>query len=544
MYSAMELIQELAQLKESRVNFDSQWQEVAERVWPERQLFTTIERSEGDKRAEHMFDSTAMLALPKYAAAVDSFITPRTQRWHQLTVTDEALAANLNVKRYLEEVNGILWRARYSPKANFAGQQSEVYMSVGAFGNGVMFVDEIVGVGLRYKSCHLGEIYFAENYYGKIDKLIRYFKMSARQIVQAFGEKASSKAKQIVDKEPERKFCVLHCVKPNEGKSPRDRSYRGMEFSSHYVCEESREVMSEGGYRTFPYVIYRSSTTPGETYGRGPAMSVLPSIKTSNEMKKTIIRAGHLATRPPLLLPSDGALSAFNLRPDALNYGALDRQGNELVKPLNIAARLDYGDAMLQQEREDIKDAFLVNLFQILVDHPQMTATEAMLRAQEKGQLLAPTMGRHQSESLGPQLEREIDILSAAGQLPPMPDELIEAGGEVTIEYTAPINRLQRADDGVAILRTLEQLAPLAQLDPTVMDIFDPELTARELSEINGVPAKVLRSKEQMEAMERQKQETAQAQSMLEAAPIISSSVKDLAAASQIARQGGSVVPV
>jgi hypothetical protein len=544
MTTAQDIIAEYSNMKEFRVNFETQWQEVAERVWPERSLFTTLERSEGEKRTEQMFDSTAMLALPKFAAAMDSLITPRTQQWHKLTVQDELLGSNLNVKRYLEAVNNQLWRLRYSPKANFAGQQSEVYMSIGAFGNGVMFVDDVVGVGIRYKSCHLGEIFYAENYFGKIDKLVRRFQMSARQIVQKYGDKASIKAKTIYDKNPEQRLWVLHCVKPNETAKRGDRSYRGMPYASYYVCEEGKEVMSEGGYRTFPYVIYRHITTPGETYGRGPAMSALPSIKMSNEMKKTQIRAGHLMTRPPLLLPADGALSAFSMRPDALNYGGLDHNGNELVKPLNIGARLDIGETLLEKERDDIKDAFLVNLFQILVEHPNMTATEAMIRAQEKGQLLAPTMGRHQSEGLGPQIERELDILSAAGVLPEMPEELIEAGGEVNIEYTAPINRLQRAEEGVAILRTLEQLAPLASLDPSIMDIFDPEKTGRELADINGVPAKVLRSKEELNAMEEQKQAQAEAAAMLQAAPIISSSVKDLSMASQAARQGGSVIPV
>ena len=113
-------------------------------------------------------------------------------------------------------------------------------------------------------------------------------------------------------------------------------------------------------------------------------------------------------------------------------------------------------------DAEVINDAFLVTLFQILVDAPQMTATEAMLRAQEKGALLAPTMGRQQSEFLGPLIEREIDILSRAGALPPMPDALVKAGGMVEVEYQSPLNRAQRSEEGVAILRTLESLAPLA----------------------------------------------------------------------------------
>ncbi|STU67291.1 Bacteriophage head to tail connecting protein [Klebsiella pneumoniae subsp. ozaenae] len=56
---------------------------------------------------------------------------------------------------------------------------------------------------------------------------------------------------------------------------------------------------------------------------------------------------------------------------------------------------------LAEQKRQTINDGFFITLFQILVDNPQMTATEAMLRAQEKGQLLAPTAGRIQAEFLG-----------------------------------------------------------------------------------------------------------------------------------------------
>ena len=169
--------------------------------------------------------------------------------------------------------------------------------------------------------------------------------------------------------------------------------------------------------------------------------------------------------------------------------------------------------------RASINNGFYITLFQILVDAPQMTATEAMLRAQEKGALLAPTMGRQQSEFLGPLIAREIEILSKAGQLPPMPDALLEAGGEVEIEYVSPLNRAQRAEEGVAIMRTLEAITPLAQFDPNVLSVFDPMAVARELADINGVPQKVLRTEEQIEAMEAQKAHAAQAAALVHTSP-------------------------
>jgi hypothetical protein len=205
------------------------------------------------------------------------------------------------------------------------------------------------------------------------------------------------------------------------------------------------------------------------------------------------------------------------------------------VHALQTNARVDIGLDMMEQRRKTINDAFLVTLFQILVDAPQMTATEAMLRAQEKGALLAPTMGRQQSEFLGPLIEREIDILARAGVLPPMPDVMKQYGGEVEIEYVSPLNRAQRADEGVAIMNTLQAIAPLAQIDPNVMKIFDPTMVARELAEINGVPAKVMRSTEDLKAIEDQQAEAAQAQQLLAAAPVASGVVKDLAQAQSMA---------
>jgi hypothetical protein len=153
-------------------------------------------------------------------------------------------------------------------------------------------------------------------------------------------------------------------------------------------------------------------------------------------------------------------------------------------------------------------------------------------------------MGRQQSEMLGPMIERELDILARAGILPAMPEALAEMGGEIEIEYVSPLNRAQRAEEGVAILRTLEAVAPLAQIDPSVMMIFKPEEIARELSEINGVPAKILRTKEEISAMKEAQAEESQAQQLLAAAPVLSQSAKTLAETQAMSGQVPAPLPL
>jgi hypothetical protein len=131
-------------------------------------------------------------------------------------------------------------------------------------------------------------------------------------------------------------------------------------------------------------------------------MAVLPDIKMLNEMSKTVLRAGQMVVAPPIMLSDDASLQAFNVRSNALNHGYVDNQGRPLAIPFQTQGRVDIGLDMMNQRREVINDAFFVTLFRILVEEPQITATEAMLRAQEKGQLLGPPMGRMQTELLGP----------------------------------------------------------------------------------------------------------------------------------------------
>ena len=125
--------------------------------------------------------------------------------------------------------------------------------------------------------------------------------------------------------------------------------------------------------------------------------------------------------------------------------------------------------------------------------------------------------------------ERELQILSDAGQLPPMPPELIEAQGEYQIEYTSPMRKAMRASEAIAITRTLEAAIPLAQIDPSALDAFNIPKTMRELAEINGYPASAMRSEEDIEAMKEERAGQQQAAQLLEAAPALSQTAANLA---------------
>lgn len=531
-----ECIREHEQLASARGVWEGHWRECAERVRPNQNFFQQRQRADGDKRNQKIFDSTAPLALPKFGAAVISMAFPATQRYHGLTAHDPQVAKIPAVKKYLEAVTDLLFRIRYAPTANYQSQSGEVVLDIGAFGTGILFIDDVLGLGIRYKSMPLSQTYLAENAHGVIDTVHRKWQMTVHQAATMWGlDNLPESMRNAYKVDKNAKFWILHCVRPNLKQVTGRADYLGMAFSSCYISLEDRKLLSEGGFRVFPFATPRFETSPNEVYGRGPAMQVLPTIKGLNEMKKTILRAGQKVVDPPIMLSDDGSLQPFSVRPNAANYGYVDSNGRALAMPFETKGRVDIGREMMNDEREVINDAFFVTLFRILVQEPTITATEAMLRAQEKGQLLAPTMGRVQTEMLGPQITREIDILGHSFKLPPMPPELIEAGGGIKIDYDGPLNRAQRAASGVAIMNTLEAVTPLAQVDKRVMLVFDLVKTARELAEINGYPADAINSDEDIAAGDQQMQQAAAAQQLLAAAPVVASSAKDMAGAASLA---------
>jgi hypothetical protein len=536
---ASDILDKHERMRQQRVYFEKVWQDIADRIIPRKSDFKRqrgkITEPKGERRTEKVFDAAPALALDRFAAAMHSLVTPRNQQWHSLRPMNPELAEDQEVKAYLEEVNKLLFSARYS--ANFDNQVHECYFDSGAFGNMAMFIGDRLGRSLYYRTVPIDQLFFMENEYGVVDLVHREFPMTARQAAQKFGlERLPMPIRDAAEKRPEQEFWFVHCVKPREDADVSRKDYRGMEFASYFISVESREIVGEGGFRSFPYAVSRYAVTSGEVYGRGPAQLILPDVMMLNEMNRTTIQAAQLAVLPPLLAHRDGILDAIRMTPAAINYGGVDDNGRQMIQPLTSGGRPEIGLELMEQKRALINDAFWNTLFQILVDTPNMTATEAMLRAQEKGALLAPTASRIEAEFLNPMVEREMDILSAAGALPPMPEQLAEAGGLFEVEYTSPLERARRAEEGVSILRTFEQLAPLAQIGgPAIFRRFNMDEAAKVLADVNGVPAKILYTDEQLEEIKAQEEMQNQMAQVLEAAPVAASAARDLAGAQALA---------
>jgi hypothetical protein len=162
-----------------------------------------------------------------------------------------------------------------------------------------------------------------------------------------------------------------------------------------------------------------------------------------------------------------------------------------------------------------------------LVENPEMTATQVLERAAEKGALMSPTMGRQQSEFLGTCIERELDILNRAGNLPEVPQELLQEGSTVAVQYQSPLARFQNSGDAAAFSRTMETVGPLAQVRPEVLDNLDVDECMRMVSDALQLPPRLLLPPEEVAKLRETRAKQAAEQKMLDAAPGLGAAAKN-----------------
>lgn len=514
--------------REGRANFDTNWQQIAERVLPQMADFRT-ERTPGESRTEKMFDGTPALAAQKAVAAIQAFAWPSNQRYQRLTTTEPSLNKVHAVRAYLDAVGDALFQARYSPRAAFESEMGGAALQFFVFGTGPLFVDEDRRrQSLTYKALHLGQTYCVEGPGGRIDTVFRCWKWSLRNVEARWPGMLPERLAQRLKTTPDELIEIVHAVMPRTDYDP-ERLGADTPWASCHFLPQFKHKLDEGGYRTWPIPVMRYMTSPGEVYSRSPAWLAMSNIRTLNTMKRTTLAAAQKVADPPLLASEDGVLGVFSQAPGHMNFGGLSSTGEQLVKPLVTGGDVGLGLEMMDKEREIIGGAFLMDVFRVLIEHPQMTATQTLELMNERATVMSPIVGRIESECLGPMTERELDLLQQAGQLPEMPPELIEAQGEYRIEYTSPMRKAMRASEAIAINRTLEAVVPLAQINPRVLQVFDEVAVARELAEINGVPTKILRSPEAVAAMDEQQASQQQAAALLEAAPVVSQTAANLA---------------
>ena len=503
---AKTLLKRFDRLKSNRQNWESHWQEVADYMQP-RKADVTKTRSKGDKRTELIFDSSPLQAVELLAASLHGMLTNPATTWFSLRFKGGEFEDNDEAKAWLEDSTEVMYNA--INKSNFQQEIFELYHDLITFGTAAMFIEEDDEDTLKYSTRHINEMYISENDKGRIDTIFRKFRLTARAAIQKFGANVSDNIVTVNRKDPYEEIEILHAIYPRSDFNPKKQDKANMPFESVYLEAGTGDELSVSGFKEFPFVVPRYLKASHEIYGRSPAMTALPDVKMLNEMSKTTIKSAQKQVDPPLLVPDDGFILPVRTVPGGLNFyrsGTRDR-----IEPLNIGANTPLGLNMEEQRRDSIRNAFYVNQL-MMQSGPQMTATEVIQRNEEKMRLLGPVLGRLQSELLKPLIDRTFALLLRKNLFRPAPDFL--SGQDIEIEYVSPLAKAQKSAELQSIMRGIEILGSLANVAP-VFDHVNMDKLVKHLMDVVGVPQKVLKTQNEVQAKrEQDQQQQAQQQQM------------------------------
>lgn len=527
---AQDHIDRVSQLATSRTEFDRAWKQVRQVAAPDASDFTNaglgllggsrlgLLRPEAAKNSVNLYDTTAINAVERLGAGIEAIVCPQSEYWHGLDVTDyTGTTLTQSEKVWLERHRNLLFETRYDADSGFVPANQTAIRRTVAFGNAFKFVEESFDGRsmIKYRYLPIAECYIATDAHDTVNAWYRVYELTADQASREFNGNVSSQVKTAANNptQKDQRFTFVHCISASgdygDMRSPVNRS----PWRSMHIEVESKHVCKQSGYYTFPVIDFRWLPEPGRVYGEGPVMKVLADIQSANKMAKNEMLAGEQSVAPPLLVADAGVMNRPDARPNGITFGGMSANGQRRVEPLFAQQRLDFHTMVLEAKRNGIKESLYINLFATLVQNPQMSATEALIRANEKGELLGPAGTRFQG-GYSRMIDREIDILARRGLYEPRSYYAVPrrfGGKRIKVQFTSPLDRMRKAKQGQGTLQLIQTLTPLAQVDPSIVDNFEPDTMTRGLADIFNVPAEFLRD-EKVVAQRRQARAQAQEQ--------------------------------
>lgn len=507
MFSADDILKRHEELRSERALEEGAWRSIAEVMAPGSVDMTVEGRSGFDTSA--IFDSTALYARENFVGGIFGQLMNPANRWLGLSLDDQELAAWPPIKEYLYTLTSAILSTADVGSSAFYSQAPAWIGDVGLIGNGYGYSEEVVGTDKFVDlAIPFNEAFYELDTDGKLSRFHREFMLTGRQMKRKWKNPPGSI-------EEEKRYKIVHAVFDNPAYRPGALGPRGKPYRAIYTSPDEKNFRLEQGYFELPYFAVRWATQSGHTYAYGPGHLSRPDVHMLNEMERSHIVGAQWGAEGAWLLPDESNLTAADIIPNALLYGALSESGKPLLQQIARAGNFQLSMEQSEQRRETIRNAFYFGIMH-LINRPQMTATEFLGFQEEQLRLMAPNLAKIQTQGLAPWTVRRYRLLERAGKLPPPPPELDNQ--TLKIEYQSPLAKMMKIAEGRATLQIVDGVMRVTQLDPTAGDNLDGDVAARAITEaFGGVPG-LIRDPRVVEEIRRRRRDSDAQQRQLDAA--------------------------
>lgn len=479
-------------------------QEAMDYATPQRETFTI--HTEGQRKNRFVYDSTAEESIKQFAARIQGSLIPSWQHWMDLIAGDSV------PKEEKEAIDKLLKEATdtFFSNLNHSNFDTEITPSLIdlGIGTGAILVEENEfdeASAFKFTNIPLAELYIEKPARGAIKNTFRKQKVEAGNIVTTWPKaKIPADLQKIIDKTPEKEVDIINAFLFNN----KSKLYS-------QVVIWGKDAIFTQEFKTRRLIVFRWSVTPGEGYGRGPAIEKLPDIRTANKVVELLLGNAAIQMSGVYTGISDGIFNPHTARiaPGSIIPVGSNDNSNPSIRALTPSGNLGIADHMLEMFQNNIKKAFFTSPLGEITD-PVRSATENVIRNQEFLKNSGASIGRQNSELIEPLVAAGVDILKSRGKIPGITVD----GKDVSIKLTSP---LAQAED-------LENFQNTQLWLSTLMQFVPPEVIALKVK-VEDLPAEFQKQLGTNPALIRSEAET----------KTVAKNIQD--AATQQLEQGGQV---
>lgn len=478
-----------------RQSLHSLWQELADHFYVERADFTRT-RYLGEEFAAHLTSSYPLMVRRELGNSFSVML--RSADWFSMT-TDREDKLDRSAKAWLEWATENQRKAMADARSMFVRATKEADHDYATFGQAVISLDfDRARNGLLYRCWHLRDVVWCERYDGSIGPVHRKWRPTLRMLSQLFPGKLHANCQAHLSKEPFREIECRHIVLPAEDYDPIDGVTVRTPWVSITVDVENKHVLEIVGSWRRIYTIPRWQTVSGSPYAFSPATVVaLPDARLLQSMALTLLEAGELAVRPPLVAQSEVIRGDINYYAGGITWAHAEydeRLGAALRPLMQDKGGLPIGRDMHADTREMLFQAFYLNKIALPPMNREMTAYEAGERVKEYVRTATPLFEPMELEYNAALCEDTFEALlrhGGFGRKEDIPQSL--KGADVSFRFKSPLREAEERKQGSTFLETKQIIREAVEIDPASIAILDTRIALRKALEGIGTPMAWLR---------------------------------------------------
>ncbi len=536
----MVLLGQAMQAFSNRASLESFWQQVAEQFHPVRADFD-VTKTPGEDMLSGLYTAEGILFRRDFGNFIGSVLRPKGRKWFGAAVRGIKEKDSVVAKAWLGEMAEAHRDLLYDPRSGFQKSQQVADHDWCTFGNSVTSIEPRSDMmGLRFRSWHLRDVAWKENYDGEIDTVYRRFKITARNLSdqRMRGWDVSQKVVDLVAKSPDTPILCFHIICPVYHY---DQKYKGkLEWASLYIDSANKQLMA---YKQVPenmYHISRWDAVDGSPYSFSPCvLASMPDSRTLQTMVWSILEAAEKAVEPPTIAKAEAILGGVDLRRGGITYldSRYDERNGEALRTLELGGQPQVGEVLRQKITDVMNSAWYLNKLFLPQSGPQMTAEEISRRNEEWLRVTQPIIDPAEVERIGTMLDLSFRVALRSNlmqNISPMPGVLRSKNFSYT--YSNPVEDARKMTTVYSFNQAVQITTAAMSLDPTTKANLDINKAHRAGLDAVAPPDWTVLDTEAKAAQDQQRQ-TMQANAAAQQAPDVAGAVKDIAHAHAFAKQ-------